>query len=33
LPDGQTEAGHFLKLGADADSKMLNIHLRDAVLN
>jgi hypothetical protein len=32
LPDGQTEARHFLKLGADTDSKMLNIHLCDAFL-
>jgi hypothetical protein len=32
LPDGQTEARHFLKLGADTDSKMLNIHLRDGFL-
>ena len=32
LPDGQTEARHFLKLGADTDSKMLNIHLSDAFL-
>jgi len=32
LADGQTEAGHFLKLGADTDSKMLNIHLCDVFL-
>jgi hypothetical protein len=32
LPDGQTEARHFLKLGADTDSEMLNIHLRDGFL-
>ena len=29
LPHGQTETRHFLKLGADTDGKMLNIHLRD----
>lgn len=32
LPDGQTKARHFLKLGADTDSKMLNIHLSDEFL-
>ena len=32
LSHGQTETRHFLKLGADTDGKMLNIHLRDAFL-
>ena len=32
LPDGQAKARHFLKLGADTNSKMLNIHLCDEFL-
>jgi hypothetical protein len=28
LSDGQTETRHLLKLGADTDGKMLNIHQR-----
>ena len=32
LPDGQAKARHFLKLAADTNSKMLNIHLCDEFL-
>ena len=32
LPVGQTKARHFLKLGADTDSKMLDIHRYDECL-
>jgi hypothetical protein len=29
LTDGQAETRHFLKLGADTDDKVLDIHLGD----